>query len=224
MGLVRGRNVTVAIPSIPGREELLGRALDSVQAQTVAPQRVLVHTDVERHGAAWARNQLLRRIRTSWVAWLDDDDELLPDHLEVLLNGANQSGADLIYSNPIVVGARDPLAVCDDDGRVVQSPVDISFGPAQEQWLRERGNFIPITYLVRTSALRAVGGYPDPGSMPVPAGNNSGQCEDFLALIKLLDAGYRFFHVLILKTWVYRVEGQNTGGRGLDRLHEISPS
>src|SRR4051812_9475074 len=213
--MIRSRNVSVAIPSIPGREELLGRALDSVQAQTVAPQRVLVHTDVERHGAAWTRNRLLAQVRTSWVAWLDDDDELLPDHLQVLLDGANQSGADLIFSNPIVVGVPDPLAVCDDDGRVVQSPVNVPFGPAQEQWLRERGNFVPVTTLVRTSALRTIDGFPDPHSVPVPASSNSGQCEDYLALIKLLDAGYRFHHVLGLRTWLYHVHGANVGGRGI---------
>jgi hypothetical protein len=222
MGLVRGRNVTVAIPSIPGREELLGRALDSVQAQTVAPQRVLVHTDVERHGAAWARNQLLRRIRTGWVAWLDDDDELLPDHLEVLIRGANDSRADLIYSNPEWSACRTrwrsattTATWCRPDRHPVR--------PAQEQWLRERGNFIPVRYLVRTALLKQVGGFPEPHSVPVPAGNNSGGCEDSLALLKLLDAGARFHHVLGVRTWRYHVWGGNVGGRGQDRIHEIQP-
>jgi hypothetical protein len=213
--MVGARNVTVAIPSIPGREQLLARALESVAAQTTAPRRILVHTDTERHGAAWTRNRLLRQVRTGWVAWLDDDDELLPDHLEVLIQGANDSQADLIYSNPEVVGAPDPLAVCDDDGNVVQSPVDVPFGPAQERWLRERGNFIPCPVMVRTALLKQVGGYPEPHSVPVPTGNNSGGCEDFLVLLKLLDAGVRFHHVLGVRTWRYHVWGGNVGGRGI---------
>jgi hypothetical protein len=211
--MVRARNVTVAIPSIPGREQLLARALESVAAQTTAPRRILVHTDTERHGAAWTRNRLLRQVRTGWVAWLDDDDELLPDHLEVLIQGANDSQADLIYSNPEVVGAPDPLAVCDDDGNVVQSPVDVPFGPAQERWLRERGNFIPCPVMVRTALLKQVGGYPEPHSVPVPTGNNSGGCEDFLVLLKLLDAGVRFHHVLGVRTWRYHVWGGQASTR-----------
>jgi hypothetical protein len=213
--MVGARNVTVAIPSIPGREQLLARALESVAAQTTAPRRILVHTDTERHGAAWTRNRLLRQVRTGWVAWLDDDDELLPNHLEVLIRGANDSQADLVYSYPEIIGVPDPLAVCDDDGNVVTEPIDIQFGPRQEQWLRERGNFVPVCYLVRTALLKQVGGFPEPHSVPVPAGNNSGGCEDSLALLKLLDAGARFHHVLGVRTWRYHVWGGNVGGRGI---------
>jgi hypothetical protein len=213
--MVGARNVTVAIPSIPGREQLLARALESVAAQTTAPRRILVSTDTERHGAASTRNRLLRQVRTGWVAWLDDDDELLPNHLEVLIRGANDSQADLVYSYPEIIGVPDPLAVCDDDGNVVTEPIDIQFGPRQEQWLRERGNFVPVCYLVRTALLKQVGGFPEPHSVPVPASNNSGGCEDSLALLKLLDAGARFHHVLGVRTWRYHVWGGNVGGRGI---------
>jgi hypothetical protein len=212
--VITARNVTVCVPTIPGREQLLARALASVDAQTARPRRILVVADTERLGAAQTRNRLLRQVRTSWVAWLDDDDELLPNHLQVLIDAANDSHADLVYSNPEVVGIPDPLAVCDDDGNVIQSPVDVPFGPAQEQWLRERGNFIPITYLARTQLLKDAGGFPQPWSMPVAAGNNSAGCEDFLMLVKLLDAGARFHHVTGERTWRYHVAGQNTGGRG----------
>lgn len=212
--MIAPKNVTVAIPTIPGREQLLARALASVDTQTLRPHRVLVHNDTERRGAAWCRNQLLRQVRTSWVAWLDDDDELLPDHLEVLVQGGNDSGADLVYSYPEIVGGPDPIATCDDQGSVVQSPVDVPFGPAQERWLRERGNFIPIAYLARTQPVKDAGGFPEPWSVPVPAGNNSGGAEDYLLLINLLDSGARLHHVPGVRTWRRHVHGQNTGGRG----------
>jgi hypothetical protein len=213
--MVRPRNVTVCIATIPGREDLLARALESVQAQTVTPQRVLVVRDVERRGAWWTRNQLLRQTRTAWVAWLDDDDELLPHHLQVLIDGANESGADLIYSYPQFSppGTFDPLATVDDTGRVVPSPIGIAFGARQEQWLRERGNFIPVTTLTRTALLKQVGGFPEPGSMSAQPGNNSGQAEDFLALLNLLDAGARFHHVPVV-SWTCHVSAAQTGGRG----------
>jgi hypothetical protein len=216
--MIRPRNVTVCIATIPGREDLLARALDSVQAQTVTPQRVLVVCDVERRGAWWTRNQLLRQTRTAWVAWLDDDDEMLPGHLQTLIEGGNESGADLIYSYPQFAppDTFDPLATVDDDGRVVASPIGIGFGARQEQWLRERGNFIPVTTLTRTALLRQVGGFPEPGSMPVQPGNNSAQCEDYLVLLKLLDAGARFHHVPVV-SWTYHVSPAQTGGRGTDR-------
>ena len=91
-------SVTVIIPTL-GRPELL-RALASVHAQSVTPERVLLvddspggadqsldrlGVDVVRTtghcGAAAARNVGMSLSDTDFIAFLDDDDEWLPDHL-----------------------------------------------------------------------------------------------------------------------------------------------
>lgn len=204
--------VTVAIPTIPGRERLLDRALVSIDAQTRRPDHVVIEADPDGTGAGPTRNRALERVTTDWVAWLDDDDELLSDHLDVCLQTAATTGADLIYPYFEMVDEpgvtphdRDPLAVA--RGGQWVSPFGVPFGPEQEHHLRTAGNFIPVTTLVRTAALRAVGGFPTPGTTdwPDPAR------EDWGVLIRLLDAGYRFAHAPE-RTWRWHHHAGHTGG------------
>jgi len=97
-------DVTVVMPAM-NREALIGRALESVAAQTVRPARVLVVDDASddatadvaraagaevlamdtRSGSGPARNKGVRAATTEWIAFLDSDDEWLPHHLETVL-------------------------------------------------------------------------------------------------------------------------------------------
>lgn len=215
----RGNDVTVVIPSIVGREELLARALRSVERQQVPPAHVVVHYDVKRLGAAAARNEALNKVNTEWVAWLDDDDEFLQNHLRVLLRAVNKTGADLAFTYPEVVGGRDPLACLDDQGNWVAEPLNVPFGAVQRLALRKHGNFIPVTYLARTSLVRQVGGFPEPYSFEARV---SGDCEDYGLLLRLLDADARFHHVCGVRTWRYHLHAGNLGGRGLNRVAELT--
>lgn len=216
--MINGQDVTVVIATIPGREDLLGRALRSVNAQQILAANVVVAHDDERAGAAATRNRAVAAVETDWVAFLDDDDELLPNHLRVMLRGANRSGADLIYTYAEFAGGRDPLAACDNQRRLVPEPINVAWGTQQQWWLRNAGNFIPVTNLVRTSAIRAVGGFPRPYGFQA---KTSRDCEDYGLLLALLDGGYRFHHVCGVRTWRYHFHGANTGGRGADRMHEL---
>lgn len=217
-------DVTVIIPTIQGREDLLARARAGVDAQTSPPGCLIVQTDLDRRGAAWCRNTALTLVETPFVAWCDDDDVFLPDHLETLVAGQNESGADLVFTYAEFIGGRDPLACC-QDGVLVPEPIDVPFGPQQRDHMdsrggalcpwcgARRGGFIPVTHLVRTDALRAAGGFPEQNSMPEVG--TSGDCEDYLALLRLLDHGAEFHHVLGVRTWQYHIHGDNTGGRAL---------
>jgi glycosyltransferase involved in cell wall biosynthesis len=207
--------VTVCVPTIPGRDKLLQRALLSVQRQEIPPVDCFVKLDSERRGAAWARNQLLDWVQTEWLAWLDDDDELLPNHLKVLRRGARASRADLVYSYPEFVGGRDPLATSKNDKLV--SPYGVRFGEEQAAHLRAWGNFIPVTYLVRTEIARRVGGMPEAGTFKTSTyAGVSGDCEDYGFLLRLLDAGAKFHHVPAV-TWRYHFHESNLGGRSRER-------
>jgi hypothetical protein len=103
-------------------------------------------------------------------------------------------------------------------GALMPMPLNVPFGPEQEYSLRVRGNFIPVTYLVRTEAVRAVGGFPAPYEFNAA---QSRDCEDYGLLLHLLDAGYKFHHVCGVRTWRYIYHGANVGGRGVDRMHEL---
>lgn len=198
--------VTVVVPTIPEHAGLLQRALRSVRDQNVLPDETIVIDDPDRRGAAWARNTGLGRVRTPWVAWLDADDVLYPVHLERLWWEARAGDVDLVYPCMRVVDdrglpARDPTATS-YRGRIV-NPCGVPFGGEQARWLLQMGNFIPISYLVRTELVREVGGFP-------PSGGPKAE-EDYLLLCKLVRAGARLRHVDTI-TWEYHVHDRNTGG------------
>lgn len=191
--------VTVAIPSIPPRADRLARALATVAAQTRPADAVAVAIDHDHHGAAATRNRALAMVDTDWVAFLDDDDELWPNHLDELLRAAQDADADLVY----------PCFRClGPDGRDVVLPASIRSGqPFDAGTLRNR-SFIPVTVLVRTELVKSVGGF----SYPAAAGRKA-RYEDWGCWLKLLDAGCRFHHHPVT-TWTWWHWGGNTSGRG----------
>ena len=194
-------DVTVVVPTILGREALLDRALASVRAQTVQPMDVIVVYDRDRKGAWWARNIGAAQVETTFVCFLDDDDQLQEDGLELLLAGQEESGADLVYGCTEVVGGRDPLAVSRDG--VWVNPCGVPFGPEQERHLRYQGSFIPIGWLSRAGMIKAVGGFPPSGG--------PGREEDYQLLLKLRNFGARFHHIPV-RTYRYYIHDANTGG------------
>lgn len=201
-------DVTVVIPTIGEREQLLARAVASAQAQTW-PCRILVQQDTYREGAATTRNKALERVDTEFVAWLDDDDELEPFHVEVCVAANRQYRADLAYPGMTAVGGRDPLA-CPING-VLVNPFGVPFGPEQAYHLYTIGNFIPITWVGRTETILRVGGFPQP--TPDPSKGSGRIEEDYGLLLKMLAVGARFVHVPV-RTWKYYFHDANTGGRG----------
>jgi hypothetical protein len=205
---VTGLSVAVVIPTIPGRERLLDRAIASVERQFRAPDQMVIEYDGERTGAAAARNRALAKVKTDVVAFLDDDDELRRNHLSACMHVLEREpDVDLVYPRPVMVGGQDPTAVT--VGGVWVKPWGVRFGSEQERHLRTRGSFIPITFLVRAAAIRRAGGFPD--GVMLPDGRYRG--EDEAALIAMLDAGARFRH-LDVPTWLWHVHGAHTAGKG----------
>ena len=88
--------VTVITATIPGREALLARANKSVEEQTVKAYEHLVRLDVDRNGGAVTKNILFDSVQTGWFMVLDDDDFLLPNHIETLLK--HSAGYDIVGS------------------------------------------------------------------------------------------------------------------------------
>lgn len=191
------RAVTVVIPHIPTRRMRLHRALASVVEQVEPARGIRVVTDLYRDGSAITRNRGLHGLDTRWVAFLDDDDELDPEHLRVLLDAALENDVDVVYPG------------C----RVVNPQLGGSI-PLQEEWgrfghdfdadlLREK-SYIPVTSLVKSSiAQRALFG--------PPAGVDS-DYDDWGFYLRCLDLGARFLHVPHV-TWTWHHHGRNTSGR-----------
>ena len=114
-------SVGVVIPTF-NRAHLLGRALDSVLAQTLPLRQIIVVDDgstdstadvvagypgvsylrQENRGVSAARNLGIRHCGCDWIALLDSDDEWLPEKLRVQFEAlAENPGHRLIHSDEI---------------------------------------------------------------------------------------------------------------------------
>lgn len=209
--------VAVVIPTIPGREELLERARLSAFTQTRKPDQIVVERDSERTGAHAARNRALARVTTDVVAWLDDDDTLRPNHIKACMRVLEQSPfhPDLVYPRPRMIGGADPTAVT-HQGVFPTRPWGLRFTPEFAAHIRHVGSFIPMTHLVRTEHVRAIGGFRPGYRVQATIGSRPeryrGEDEDYL--IRLLDHGTVFEH-LDAVTWNWHVHAGHTAGRGV---------
>jgi glycosyltransferase involved in cell wall biosynthesis len=149
--------VTVVIACHPPRftHKMLGAAFKSVLAQTVQPAAIVIVNDTEHAGSADTRNTALAKATTEWVAFLDSDDQLLPNHLERLLGAATEADAagnrvDVVYSWPRVYGP---------DGNLIPRADQWGGGPVFDPERLRREAHIQTTSLVRTTAAKAAGGF-----------------------------------------------------------------
>lgn len=210
-------SVAVCVPTIPVRADKLQNVLRSIDQQTrLADVQLHVSVAIDDHGdgAAPTRNRAWRDAEPSdWIAFVDDDDELRPNHVELCLRHAHDTGADLVYpwfnihdQHGNDISTQDPLRVPVDGNYV--TPYGVAFNDELRTELLTRNNFIPVTVLVRRTLLEDVGGFPVPGT---PEWGES-CCEDWGLWRRLLDAGARFEH-LPRRTWIWTWHGRNTSGK-----------
>ena len=180
--------ITVVMASIPPRGVLRNAALSSVAAQTLQPAAVSLAIDVDKQGAAATRDRALQAAQTPWVAFLDDDDAFMPQHLEHVYAHAMETDADFVYSWFQVIGGTDPF------------PPGHFLNPFNPEDPIET----TITTLVRTDLAKQVGFKAlDRGQI------NSG--EDRYFTLGCLEAGANIQH-LVERTWYWRHHGMNTSG------------
>lgn len=205
--------ITVILPTF-NRRDVLPRALDCLMRQTFRDWRLLVVNDggddvadliaacgdsrLEYHdrphlGKAAQLNYALGLVTSKYVAYMDDDDTVFPEHLEKLHAAAERMGADFVYSDTYetVVGA---------DGKVIS---------------RKTGNRLDATFenirlfnavnhkqILHTKALSdRVGGYDEEMRILI----------DFDYIKRLLKVSERPFHVREVTGEHFLKEG--AGGR-----------
>lgn len=134
--------LAVLVVSLPDRHDLLKEALDSVAAQTVAPDDVLVGVDPWRLGEAANMNRLAAATDADWLALLHDDDVWEKNHLEELL--AHSTEADVV------------VASFDTPGR---PPYTIEPHHCDYRDLRRTNWFPPSAVMLRAETFWAAGGF-----------------------------------------------------------------
>lgn len=191
--------VTVAIPTVAPRAARLAKALSSVSAQTSPPGAIAIAYDGLHQGAAANRDRALAMVDTEFVAFLDDDDQMKPEHLRALRQHLDDTGADLVYPWFEVVGGTDPFP-------------QFEHAP----WDDQAPHQVPVTFLARTGAIRDAGGFSyawdisqcsDPG---VDAdGHRMG--EDYRLILRLVKAGATISH-LDQRSWLWFHHESNSSG------------
>lgn len=106
--------VGYAIPSIRPRQDRLKRAVQSINDQTFPISNICVAYDDDHRGAGHtrtrAKNMVLADPEISVVGFVDDDDYLMPNHVQDLLGTMRADGTDLVFSWHEVLNGTDPIA------------------------------------------------------------------------------------------------------------------
>ena len=202
-------DVTVVIPTIPPRAEtLMRRAMTSVALQTRPPAGgVRVWLDADGEGPAVMRDRALRaggaeEITTEWVTFLDDDDEILPQHLEIMfrvVEAVEASGGrvQMVYPWPYTIGGTNPH--------------EANFG---QPFQLERPVQTTIVVMVRTGLAREIG-FRAMGDLDAPGRLYGGEDWDFTQRVATwcLERDVRpgVVHVPV-RTWLWHHHGGNTSG------------
>jgi hypothetical protein len=173
MTAISGPRMSVVIPNY-NHGHLIEEALLAISGQTMPPAEVVVVDDgstdgtatklaaageprlrVIRHeqprGQAAARNTGIAAARTSWLAFLDDDDLWSPRKLRVQLDTARLTGADFVYAGAVLVY---------EDGAVLSADPLPNAGDLSTL-LVER-DVIPAgasNIVARTELIRGLGGF-----------------------------------------------------------------
>lgn len=130
-------------------------------------------------------------VGTPWVAFLDSDDEIDPEHLEKLLDTAETHGADYVYSHYRVRGGRDPFP------HFLGRP-----------WDNAQPHETTVTTLVRTELAQSVGFL---SSNDMESSDSKNSREDWFFTLGCIDAGAKIVHRPEI-TWTWHHHGSNTSG------------
>jgi len=198
MAGIKTGDVTVCTATISIRTELLKRAVQSVKNQTLKPKKHLIQLDDKREGHPKMLDLMISKAKTKYVAILDDDDELLPNHLEILYKTIKETKADLVY--PHFKYSNLP-----DAGHLEKF--------RYSAWDNNQIRQVPITWLAKRESILEVGGFSkdfDVNSFEKDnEGNRLGQ--DFFMIKKLVEANKKIHHISDI-TWIYHVGHTSTLG------------
>lgn len=191
-------DVTICTATIPKRADLLLRAIASVKNQTLKPQTHIIKTDLNKIGGAAMLDEIVSEVKTTYIAILDDDDEFLENHIEVLYNKILEEQADLVYPHF-------KYAVRGDGGHLERF--------RGQPWDNNNAHQVPITWICRKDTFLEVGGFSkdfEPNSMNIDGqGNRIGY--DFLFIKRLAAAKKKIVHTPEV-TWIYHDDRISTLG------------
>jgi teichuronic acid biosynthesis glycosyltransferase TuaG len=220
--------VSVIIPAYMAAKTI-GRALASIAAQRVLPSEIIViddgsedstvavatkwqdsHKDIglkilrqQHKGAGAARNMGLEEASSVYVAFLDADDEWLPDKLGRSLEELENTNSILVSHNYILndgKGREFPVNKCDKNFRAA--------GNAYVN-LYKKGYLATSAIVARRDRLLAAGGFDE--SLPT--------AQDFALWLSVLSEPDARFHVFADTLILYHITEGSISSHTERRLH-----
>lgn len=163
--------IDIILPTF-NRRAFLPRAIECVREQTFRDWRLLIVNDGgedvsdlinachdERivyfnrpHGGKAAQlNFALTQVTAPYITYMDDDDDVFPNHLERLMATVRETGADLVYSDTY-------LTTLDADGKVIHRTTENTLdAPWEEIRLYNRINHKQLLH--KAELASEIGGY-----------------------------------------------------------------
>ena len=206
--MVHSTSVAAVIPAY-NSSRFIRRALDSVVNQTRPPDEVIVVDDgstddtaeviasypcvryihQNNAGVSVARNTGIQAAQSEWIAFLDHDDEWLPDKIERMTAAAMENDCGVVYSD----------FWSDQNGKRTR----VRCIPPERLWpsIRYKNPFVPSVVMIRRSLLLEVGGF-----RPLAHGASA---EDWELNVRL--AGVTKFVRVPEPLAVYHVHSGNAG-------------
>lgn len=191
--------VSVIVPHLPERKEMLEECLASIKAQTYPHIEIIVEEDNGDGKPSVVKNRAIKKAKGEWHYFLDDDDKFWSQHS--LLNlMEHQNDGDLIFSDTL-------LAFPDKEVLM-----EHRFGGLDNL---KKHNELPGVYLLKAEY-----------SQKILFNENMATAEDYERSIRLVEAGAKPYHVNLPHYW-YRQHGsqiqylkQKEQDRAVEELHE----
>ena len=217
--------ISVVIPAY-NAERFLRRTLESVFAQTLLPDEILICDDgsvdgtaelaesfgppvrvlrLSNEGASSARNFGAAQATGEWIAFLDADDLWEPGKLErQMAELARNPDADLCYTSVMKLEQHgDEMRLC---GIIPVPTADLI-----ERAVFERTTFIPSSVVIRRSVFLASGGFDA----------TRRYAEDWELWLRLLRRGVKFAGLTEPLT-LYRIHGAGVSSKVIEAQDAIA--
>ena len=191
-------DVTVCTATIPTRVELLERAIRSVTNQTLKVQEHSIKLDLDKLGQPAVLDQIIQQATTKYVAILDDDDELLPNHIQLLYKKIIETDADLVfphfrYSNLSDAGHLEKFRGL--------------------PWDNNNPHQVPVTWIAKRQSILDVGGFSgDFDVLSYEVDNQGNRIGNDFNLVKKLSKANKHITNISEITWIYHVGHPSTLG------------
>lgn len=203
-------NIEIIVVDDNGISTEAGKQVQQIMQAYANDPRVYYLQNETNTGGALARNAGIFVASGTYISFLDDDDEYMPEKTEVQLAFMQANGLDACLMD---------LAGYDEAGQCIgikrqAFPEQVTKEKLLVQHILHHFSGTP-TFMFQTDMLRAIGGFPD-----VPAGH------EYFLILRAIEAGFRIGYLpeVHVHGLTHKGERLSTGPRKMQALHLVLAS